>query len=57
MEAYDKAQEMILAGASRDALDLHDEVEMYLIKTYPDLNAQGLVPTILRRAYKDLTRL
>lgn len=32
-----------------------DDVEMYLVKTYPDLNAQGLIPTILRRAYKDLT--
>jgi hypothetical protein len=47
-EAYDKAQQMILDGKERD------DIEMYLVKTYPNINAQGLIPTILRRAYKDL---
>lgn len=47
-QAYDKAQQMILAGNNRD------DVEMHLVKNYPELNAKGLIPTILRRAYKDL---
>lgn len=51
MDAYDKAQEMILAGTDRD------EIEMYLVKNFPDVSAQGLVPTVLRRAYRDLTQL
>jgi hypothetical protein len=51
MEAYDKAQEMILSGSDKDT------VEMFLIKEYPNLNAQGLIPTILRRAYRDLSEL
>lgn len=51
MEAYDKAQEMILAGINKD------DIEMFLVKNYPDLNAQGLVPTVLRRAYKDLAEI
>lgn len=50
-EAYDEAQQMILNGKERD------DIEMYLIRTYPYLNAQGLIPTILRRAYKDLTEV
>jgi hypothetical protein len=49
MQAYDDAQEKILAEMDSD------DLEMYMIKTYPDLNAQGLVPTILRRAYRDLS--
>jgi hypothetical protein len=51
MDAYDKAQQMIVEGVQRD------DVEMFLVKNFPDLNAQGLVPTILRRAYKDLAEL
>jgi hypothetical protein len=50
-QAYDEAQTMILA-ADKD----RDDIEMHLVKTYPDLNAQGLVPTILRRAYRDLAQ-
>ena len=50
-QAYDEAQQMILAEKNRD------DIEMYLIKTYPDLNTQGLIPTILRRAYKDLAEI
>ena len=51
MEAYDKAQEMILAGADPN------DVEMTLVKEFPDVNAQGLIPTIIRRAHKDLAAL
>jgi hypothetical protein len=51
MQAYDEAQQKILAG------DDSDTVEMYLVKTYPNLNAQGLVPSILRRAYRDLSEI
>jgi hypothetical protein len=47
-KAYDEAQQMILDGKDRE------DVEMHLIKSYPDLNAQGLIPTIIRRAYRDL---
>jgi hypothetical protein len=50
-EAFDKAQEMILKGEDRDT------VEMALIKQFPDLNTKGLIPTILRRAYRDLAEL
>lgn len=51
MEAYDEAQRMILAGRE------FDDVEMHIVKTYPDLNAQGLVPSIVRRAYRDLVKI
>jgi hypothetical protein len=51
MQAYDDAQEKILAEMDSD------DLEMYMIRTYPDLNAQGLIPTILRRAYRDLSEL
>lgn len=47
-KAYDEAQQMILEGKDKD------DIEMYLIKTYPELNAQGLIPTIIRRAYKEI---
>jgi hypothetical protein len=50
-QAYDEAQQMILSGKDQD------DVEMHLVKTYPDLNAQGLIPTILRRAHRDLAGL
>lgn len=50
MGAMIKAQEMILAKAERD------DIEMYLIKNFPSLNEQGLIPTIVRRAYKDCQR-
>lgn len=48
MDAYDKAQEMILAGCERD------DIEITLAKTFPDVNAMGLVPTIIRRARRDI---
>jgi hypothetical protein len=51
MRAYDDAQQKILAEMDSD------DLEMYMIRTYPDLNAQGLIPTILRRAYRDLSEL
>jgi hypothetical protein len=50
-EAYDTAQQMILDGKEQD------DVEMHLVKTYPELNAQGMIPTILRRAYRDLAEI
>ncbi len=51
MEAYDRAQALILEDRDRD------DVEMALVREYPELNAQGLVPTILRRAYRDLAEI
>jgi len=51
MDAYDEAQSMIVAGKEKD------DVEMHLVKNYPDLNSQGLIPTILRRAYRDLAEI
>jgi hypothetical protein len=50
MDAYDKAQTLILEGKTED-------VEFALVKAYPELNAQGLIPTILRRAARDLQTL
>lgn len=51
MQAYDEAQQMIFDGSDRDT------IEMRLVTNYPELNAQGLVPTIIRRAYRDLAEL
>ena len=46
--AYDEAQALIVAGTE------YDDVEFHLVKTYPDIAASGMVPTILRRACRDL---
>lgn len=51
MDAYDRAQEMMLAGIDRDGL------EMTLVREFPDVNAKGLVPTVIRRAARDLAEL
>jgi len=48
MDAYDEAQNMLVKGKSLD------DVEMHLVKKYPELNAQGMIPTVLRRAVRDL---
>lgn len=50
MDAYDEAQNLILSGMNAD------DVEMQIIKRFPEVNAQGLVPTVLRRAYRDLAK-
>lgn len=49
--AYDEAQALILEGRDRD------DVEMHLVKTYPVQASQGLIPTIVRRAYRDLAEI
>lgn len=48
-QAYDACQALMLKGD----LDM-DAIEMKLIKDFPDVAAKGLVPTVIRKAGRDL---
>lgn len=59
MQAYDEAQALYLAGpkSDEDGLDFHDRILFTLLRKYAELNNQGVLTTIVRKAQRDLSAL